>query len=32
MPDGIPTISTGMSELGAWGVTAAFIDNKDVYY
>lgn len=32
MPDGIPTVSIGVSELAAWGSTAAYIDNKDVYY
>ena len=32
MPDGIPTLSLGISELTAWSATAAYIDNKDVYY
>lgn len=32
MPDGVPTISIGISEIAAWGTTAAYIDNKDVYY
>jgi penicillin amidase len=32
MPDGFPTMSIGISEAAAWGSTAAYIDNKDVYY
>jgi acyl-homoserine lactone acylase PvdQ len=32
MVDGIPSVSVGVSEVGAWGSTAAYIDNKDVYY
>lgn len=32
MPDGLPTVSIGISNVGAWGSTAAYIDNKDVYY
>ena len=32
MPDGFPTLSLGVSELTAWSATAAYIDNKDVYY
>lgn len=25
-------MSIGISEIAAWGSTAAYIDNKDVYY
>lgn len=32
MPDGVPTLSLGISELSAWSATAAYVDNKDVYY
>lgn len=32
MPDGFPTISIGISNIAAWGSTAAYIDNKDIYY
>ena len=32
MPDGVPSVSIGVSELISWGSTAAYIDNKDVYY
>ena len=32
LPDGIPTLSIGITELTSWGSTAAYIDNKDVYY
>ena len=32
MPDGVPTLSIGVTELAAWGSTAAYIDTKDVYY
>lgn len=32
MPDGLPTMSIGVSETVAWGTTASYIDNKDVYY
>mgnify|MGYP000986644872 FL=1 len=32
MPDGLPTVSIGISEICAWGSTAAYIDNKDVYH
>ena len=32
MPDGVPSVSIGISELTSWGSTAAYIDNKDVYY
>ena len=32
MPDGIPTISLGVTDKITWGTTAAYIDNKDIYY
>ena len=32
MIDGLPSVSMGVSDIGAWGSTAAYIDNKDVYY
>ena len=31
-PDGLPTVSIGVSPYAAWGATAAYIDNKDVFY
>lgn len=31
-PDGLPTISIGVSDDFAWGSTASYVDNKDVYY
>ena len=32
MADGIPSVSMGVGKEYAWGSTAAYIDNKDVYY
>lgn len=32
MPDGIPSVSIGIGKDFAWASTAAYIDNKDVYY
>lgn len=32
MPNGVPTLSIGLSDKISWGSTAAYIDNKDVYY
>jgi acyl-homoserine lactone acylase PvdQ len=32
MPSGIPTVSICVSPEFAYGSTAAYIDNKDVYY
>jgi penicillin G amidase len=32
MADGIPSLSIGVTNIAAWGSTAAYIDNKDVYY
>ena len=32
MPEGFPTVSIGLSADAAWGSTAAYIDNKDIYY
>jgi len=32
MPDGMPTFPLGVTEYIAWGSTAAYVDNKDVYY
>jgi hypothetical protein len=31
-PDGFPTLSIGVSDFAAWGSTASYVDNKDVYY
>lgn len=30
--DGFPAISVGLNNKFAWGSTAAYIDNKDVYH
>lgn len=32
MPSGIPTLSIGVTDYITWGTTAAYIDNKDIYY
>ena len=32
IPDGVTSLSIGLSEEMAWGTTAAYIDNKDVYF
>ena len=29
---GVPGVSIGINEEYAWGSTAAYIDNKDLYY
>lgn len=30
--DGVPSITIGVAKKFAWGSTAAYIDNKDMYY
>ena len=29
---GIPAISSGMNKIRAWGPTASYVDNKDLFY
>ena len=29
---GVPAISSGMNGLRAWGSTASYVDNKDLFY
>ena len=32
MVDGLPSLSTGVNKNFAWGSTASYVDNKDVYH
>lgn len=32
MCDGLPAMSIGVNENFAWGSTAAYVDNKDVFH